>query len=217
MTVLIIEDNPLFATSLRDLVKLMAADCSIIQVATLEQATRMLLKEPVSMVISDIRLPDGMDGEVFTWADHHVPGLPVVVMAGDPSLLDRYRSQVRHGLWIVAKQIAFDTVCTTVEQAMQMAGLISTVQTYVLPHSTPDADDGLIGQVTDHVFALTHRQLHLMELVAVGLSNKEIGRHLEMAPDVVKDVLADIFERLQVKSRADATHVFRQLISTVQP
>ncbi|MFL9963109.1 LuxR C-terminal-related transcriptional regulator [Paraburkholderia sediminicola] len=51
---------------------------------------------------------------------------------------------------------------------------------------------------------LSVRELEVLTCVARGLSNKEIGRSLKLAPETVKWHLKNIFEKLDVSSRIEA-------------
>jgi LuxR family transcriptional regulator, maltose regulon positive regulatory protein len=51
---------------------------------------------------------------------------------------------------------------------------------------------------------LSARELDVLDHVARGLSNKEIGRALKLAPETVKWHLKNIFEKLNVSSRIEA-------------
>ena len=48
------------------------------------------------------------------------------------------------------------------------------------------------------------RQRAILELVAQGQSNKEIGRTLGISPETVKSHLEHIYEKLAVERRAQA-------------
>ena len=52
--------------------------------------------------------------------------------------------------------------------------------------------------------ALTARERAIMELVAQGLSNKEIGRTLVISPETVKTHLENVYCKLAVVRRAQA-------------
>jgi len=49
--------------------------------------------------------------------------------------------------------------------------------------------------------ALTEREMQIAQLVAEGLSNKEIGQRLYISPNTVKTLLKSIFEKLKINSR----------------
>jgi len=52
---------------------------------------------------------------------------------------------------------------------------------------------------------LTERQLEILKLVAQGATNKEIGRALDISEHTVRKHLQNIFEKLNVSSRTEAT------------
>jgi DNA-binding NarL/FixJ family response regulator len=55
---------------------------------------------------------------------------------------------------------------------------------------------------------LTERQKQIMELVAKGLTNRQVAAALEIAPQTVKNTLSEIFERLEATNRVSATLKF---------
>jgi LuxR family maltose regulon positive regulatory protein len=58
---------------------------------------------------------------------------------------------------------------------------------------------------------LSQRELKILELIAQGLSNREIGERLFLALDTVKGHNRKIFDKLQVQSRTEAIARAREL------
>ena len=54
----------------------------------------------------------------------------------------------------------------------------------------------------------------MLVLVADGLTNKEIGEQLILSENTVKNYLANVFEKLKVKTRAQAAVVYTQQIAS---
>jgi len=57
---------------------------------------------------------------------------------------------------------------------------------------------------------LTEREKDILDWLAKGYSNKEIGAHLDISPFTVKVHLAHIFEKLHVRSRTEAVMAYLQ-------
>jgi DNA-binding NarL/FixJ family response regulator len=56
--------------------------------------------------------------------------------------------------------------------------------------------------------ALSPREREVLELLAQGLSNKEIGAKLNLSPFTVKNYLARVFEKLHVRCRTEAVMAY---------
>ena len=56
--------------------------------------------------------------------------------------------------------------------------------------------------------ALTRRELQIVRLVSEGLSNKEIGRRLNITDGTIKVHLHKIFEKLRVSNRTALVAVY---------
>ncbi len=75
-----------------------------------------------------------------------------------------------------------------------------------LPGSTPERP-----VIQPLIEPLTGRELEVLCLLEEGLSNEEIAWKLALAPNTVKAHLRNIFDKLGVRSRAEAVHRAREL------
>jgi DNA-binding NarL/FixJ family response regulator len=101
---------------------------------------------------------------------------------------------------------------------------------YLLKDSTPDAIvSAIVGVAEDHqvlaaraaravvarledtaaprvdVDGLTSRDIEILKLLAAGLTNKQIGRQLNLAEKTVRNRVSQIYQKLNVFDRAQAT------------
>lgn len=66
--------------------------------------------------------------------------------------------------------------------------------------------------------ALTPRELEVLELISVGLTNAEAARRLQVSVHAIKFHLAAIYSRLGVANRTEAAVTYlRFMDSTVHP
>jgi DNA-binding NarL/FixJ family response regulator len=64
----------------------------------------------------------------------------------------------------------------------------------------------------DLVAGLTAREEQILRCVARGLSNKEVGRELDLQEKTVKHYMTNILQKLQVRNRVEAALVARDAI-----
>ncbi len=66
-------------------------------------------------------------------------------------------------------------------------------------------DPAPVEQSPDQLIAsLTHRETQILRLVSGGLSNKEVGRELELQEKTVKHYMTTILQKLHAKNRVEA-------------
>lgn len=58
---------------------------------------------------------------------------------------------------------------------------------------------------------ITEREYETLELIAAGLTNKEIARRLDVSPNTVKTHLARVYEKLDVSRRTQAIQKAKDL------
>jgi two-component system nitrate/nitrite response regulator NarL len=69
-----------------------------------------------------------------------------------------------------------------------------------------DTDDAPSDPLAD----LTAREEQILKLVSRGLSNKEVGRDLDLREKTVKHYMTNILQKLQVRNRVEAALVARE-------
>jgi LuxR family maltose regulon positive regulatory protein len=68
-----------------------------------------------------------------------------------------------------------------------------------------------VSQKSTMVEPLSQRELKILQLIAQGLSNREIGERLFLALDTIKGHNRKLFDKLQVQSRTEAIARAREL------
>ena len=77
--ILVIEDHPLFATGIKDLVEFVATNADILCAANMAHAAELCSKNSPALFITDLRLPDAEGQVVINTLTQLNPNLPMLI------------------------------------------------------------------------------------------------------------------------------------------
>ena len=144
------------------------------------------------VVLLDLRMP-AMDGlRALELIRDRYPRVTSIVLSGmvEPELIEA--ALARGAKAFVAKHIDPRDLASVIRQSVEG----SVVQTHGLP-SKPGDDS--------HRSGLTKREQEIVAALARGLSNKQIGRELYLTEQTIKFHLTNIYRKLGVANRTEAT------------
>ena len=158
------------------------------------EAVRQLLPD---IAIVDISMP-GLSGlEVLAMANSE--NLPTRLVFFTASIEDRelVMSAAEGAYGVIPRDVAPDILVQSLRQVAEGQRLLP------LPASDKaEAQERGHIAITENVLTvLTERERQIMGLVSEGLSNKEIGRRLNIADGTIKVHLHHIFQKLEISNR----------------
>ena len=187
-SVLIVEDDDLVGPAFARLVKPIAP---VILVATLAAARRVLLTAQVQLALIDVGLPDGSGFDLVTdIRATRSKGAAIVIVTGqhDPELTGRASGA---GVTYLAKGDAPGPDGWLHEHlrdlAMRAMGEVDL----------QEARSAAASWLSDDIGA-TRRQREILELLALGAEASDLGEHLGISRETVKDHLNGLRHRLGV-------------------
>jgi two-component system nitrate/nitrite response regulator NarL len=161
------------------------------------QVLPIVSREKPDLVLLDVRMPH-MDGlACLDEIKRRHPQTKVVMLSASTSG-DLIEAALRRGASAyVVKSVNPDDLPATLRQALE-----GNVHTPV----------GLEGQAQSGAKALglTEREVTILGALARGLSNDEIAKEFWVAPQTVKFHLTNIYRKLEVKNRTEATRLAYQ-------
>ncbi len=208
MKLLVCDDHPLFREGLVGVLRELAPDAELIEAGSAEEATEHVREhDDLDLVLLDIELPGASGLETLgTWRSEF-PTVPVAIVSASERPSD-VRSALEAGASGFIPKSSSGALLRTALQLIFAGGV------YVPPQAL-DAS----GQLRDDPSAprakrtgdlpLTPRQIEVAQLLAKGLTNKEICNVLSIAEGTVKTHIAAIFEALDVSNRTEAATVLR--------
>jgi DNA-binding NarL/FixJ family response regulator len=215
MRILIVDDHPMIVEAVTLAIGALRPDAAVDSTASIEEMVASEL-EPPDLVLLDLTLPgrsglDALGAVLQRWP----ATLVVIFSATDDS------ASIRRALASGAR--GFIPKTSPHKVLIDALRLVLDGGTYVPPdillgdsrragqEATPTSREterrmALGVQAHDHP-ALSERQRQIVELLAQGLTTKEICRKLGISPNTVKTHIASIFRALGVRNRTQVVAV----------
>ena len=216
--VLVVEDEPLMQARLLQVLQgLGYGEDAIDLVGSMAQARARIAEQPVAMALVDIGLPDGSGIDLIEQLRQEDPSLSILVISAwgtediilsalragatgyvlkerdDLEISFSIRSVLRGGAPIdpfIARRIL----------ALLPAGTVKTAS----PQKTGDQNTNNEGAVH-----LSPRETEILQLVAEGLTNREIAQYLSISRYTAECHIKHIYKKLAVSSRTRAINEAR--------
>lgn len=202
MRVLIADDHKIVRDGLRLLLD-SEPDVEIVAEAeTGREALEQIAESAPDVVLLDLRMPD-MDGyEVLDAVGEmeHPPGIVVLTMNDDLAFVRRAIQLGADGFLV--KSVGRDELIRALRSVQDGAPYVQDQLTRPLIASLGEGP----GQA-DLTVSLSDRQLSVLEGLARGMENAEIGQELALSESTVKAELRSLYAELGVKNRSQAVAV----------
>jgi len=202
-TVSIVDDHPVFRDGLRRCLEA----CKSIRVAAAvsggEDLWRSLSSGSVpEIVLMDIEMPDANGIELTKQLTEKYPDVRVVMLTAF-SDTERVVAALKAGaVGYLLKNVSPDVICSTVQSVAAGENMLSgEIAGRVLREFESERRQ---DEHRERLAALTPREEEILELLATGESNREIGQRLFISEQTVKNHVASIFRKLQVNDRTKA-------------
>jgi len=195
---LIADDHEVIRTGLASL--LAGSNIEIVaQAANGKEAVRLAEQHRPDVVLLDIRMPDGDGLATLEKLRAKVPEARVVMLSTYDNPTYIARAVALGASDYVLKGASREDLIATIEAAAtgespSRAGELRRVAGAMKIRQVIDDDD----------VPLTQRETQVLRHVALGLSNKEIGRSLEISVETVKEHVQNILRKIAVSDRTQA-------------
>jgi two-component system NarL family response regulator len=191
ISVVIADDHPIVRMGLRALVEAQQDMVLLAEAENGAAAVEAFTTHRPDVMLVDLRMP-GMSGrDVITAVRNVVPDARIIVLTSFDGDEDVFRAVQAGARGYLLKAAPPDDVLKAIRTVHAGGRLIA-----------PDVAARLADRVNSP--SLTAREVAVLELVAKGLSNKEIAAALNLAEDTVKNHLKHVFAKLEVSDRTEA-------------
>jgi two-component system, NarL family, nitrate/nitrite response regulator NarL len=210
--VLIVDDHPIFRQGLAMALE-EAGDLTVCgQGASAEDAIALARSLQPDVVLVDLSMPGG--GLVALHAIHaEHPQMRLAVLTASENGEDVMAALRGGALGYVVKGVDGLALVEAIREVAAGQGYIAPVlAARILSEMSVDSAKNPANAVADEgsLSQLTPREAQVLELVAAGLSNKEIALRGDMQEKTVKHHMTRILHKLQARNRTEAAMILRR-------
>jgi DNA-binding NarL/FixJ family response regulator len=197
-TVAIIEDNNTMRKMLEELVDSAPGYRCVCACSTAREALVEVPKHEPDVALMDIHLPDDSGINCTARLTEKLPQLQVIMVTVYQDINLIFQALKAGASGYILKRFRPDEIIQAIAEVRAGGAPMTSeiarmlVQSFRAPTVVPDA-------------GLTSREAEILELLAEGLSNKEIANKTNIAAGTVRNHLGNIFRKLHVRCRSEAT------------
>ncbi len=196
--ILIFDGNPLFLRALKKFL-LEGEKFDVCEAGTAEDAISCLKKEKPEITLLDLTSPDDSGMTVLRYMREHMPEVPTILLA-----IHIHPEQTVEAMRLGLRGIILKN-CEPQEFVVAIEAVLNG-RTYFDPEV---AEAALIYSITKPQTrngaksSITPREKEIIELVCLGMRNRDIATRCKLTEGTVKAHLHSIFQKMGVASRAE--------------
>lgn len=202
--VFIADDNGLLREGLASM---LAQQQGIVVIGAAESGENALeqikeLRPEVALI--DIGMPDKDGIEVTQVLHDDLPEVKVIIL-GMVDLTDEIMACIEAGAaGYILKEASFENLVETIHSVYRGESFCSPEMTASLFSRIAELAGERAPKLPREAINITDRELEVINLIAEGLTNKEIAQRLFIATQTVKNHVHNILDKLQLQTRLEA-------------
>ncbi|MGI9022728.1 MAG: response regulator [Acidimicrobiales bacterium] len=200
ISVLVADDEELFRRGLRTVLEL-ETGFAVSEAADGAEAVERVQSLAPDVVLMDVRMPKMGGIEAARRIRDAAPSTRVIMLTSSDDDEDLYGAIRAGANGYLLKASSLDDVANAVRTVASGGSLIGPpMATKLLAEFASLAD----GRPDDGAARLSDRELDVLRLVAQGRTNRETAEALNLSENTVKNHMANILEKLHLRSRVEA-------------
>ncbi len=206
----IVDDNRLLREGLVSMLAEQEGITVIGAAASGHKALEQIKDSRPEVALIDIGMPSKDGIEVTQALRQQAPEVKVIIL-GMSDLAAEIMACIEAGAaGYVLKEASFDTLVETIRAIRRGESFSSPRMTASLFSRIAELAGERVLKIPLSSVKLTLREVEIINLVAEGLSNKEIARRLSIEAQTVKNHIHNILDKLQLHNRLEAVEYARE-------
>jgi two-component system response regulator DevR len=207
LRVFLLDDHDIVRRGVRALLE-SEGDVEIVgESSSIADAARLIPELLPTVAVLDARLPDGSGIELCAALRETAPSVRCLILTSyddDEAIVSAIRAGAAG---YVLKEVHGDSLLSSVRTVASGQSLIDPVMARRVINWIEQVNQG-----PEELSGLTDQQLRILELLAEGLTNREIGLRLYLAEKTVKNHVTRILAALGVQRRTQAALLASRLL-----
>jgi two-component system response regulator DevR len=199
--VMLVDDHAIVRDGIRALLERSDDIVVSAEAATMRQAVDRADRSLPDLIIMDVRLPDGSGVEATREIRTAHPDVKVLMLTSFADDQALFASILAGAAGYVLKQISADELLRAVRTVAAGGSLLDPAVTSVVLERLRSGKHLLRDE---RLARLSPQEERILQLVADGLTNKQIGDELGLAEKTVKNYMSSVLTKLRVGRRAEA-------------
>ncbi len=213
--ILIVDDHPLFRQGVRLYLESLPGFQSDGEVENGVAALAFLEQRMVDVVLLDLQMPE-MDGvETTLRIKEKWSNLKILALTSF-NCWERVQPALKAGAnGYVLKSIRPEELAVAIRAVAMGGSYLNAEIASVMVHQIDTTGKPAPVTFPDIIEPLTAREIKVLELIGQGMGNREIAEKLFLSEATVKTHVANILQKLRVKSRTQAALYFKEHLQSL--
>lgn len=205
--VAVVDDNSTIREGLEQIFAISPGFSLVCACATAEEAEKRIPNFPVDVVLMDINLPGNSGIECVRKLRLLIPGLLIIMLTIENDRQRVFESLAAGATGYLVKNVPAAKLLAAIEEVHHGGAPMSSdvarllVQSF---HSAPGPSEPKTP------CQLSDRETEVLDLLAAGFRSREIGERLGISTHTVNCHVRHVYEKLHVRSRAEAVIKFHR-------
>ncbi|HEY8526968.1 MAG TPA: response regulator transcription factor [Acidimicrobiales bacterium] len=197
LRVFVLDDHDLVRRGLRELLEA-GGDIAVVgEAGTARAATAQIPLARPDVVVMDVRLPDGDGIEVCREIRSRSPNTACLMLTSFADDEAAYAAIMAGAAGFVLKQVDSADLVDAVRWVGRGESLLD-------PAVTARVLDRLRGEPEADLSGLSPQEARVLELIAEGLTNRQIGERMWLAEKTVRNYVSNLLAKLGMSRRSEA-------------
>ena len=197
--VFLLDDHEIVRRGVRELLE-SEPDIQVVgEASTAAEALQRIPAVRPQVAVLDVRLPDGSGVEVCREVRSQMPGLACLMLTSFSDDDALFEAIMAGASGYVLKQIRGNDLITAIRRVARGESLLDPTVTAKVLHRLrhPSEEDERLAK-------LTPQERKILDLIAEGATNRQIGTELHLAEKTVKNYVSNMLMKLGMNRRTEA-------------